>query len=877
MFWPIQISHSQVAVRLGHLLNMPPERCVVPWYEANSLIKGCDSRIIIADPYNTCLRSQYALIIEDEINERTTVCSMPNRDLAPFQLLQGKAFGNDQVSVKHNGTPVQRFHCVKISNGDVISIGFSDEIAPTAAPSKKAKTQTALDDRIDLMKQHGIALASDEMEFVIRLMRACSIKHVNICDVLYADDDHFGLVSYEKFFQFCQLRLNNQDEGTCAILHNNHWALLEMTWNQDAQHLMVSFLNTPTELSNMVFKCLQKASLFCNVPIAVESKIITVDNGYCGWAIIHRWLKELRAQNPKVLLELDNLCPVDFVKSITNDFCFESASSIAHFVVSLGCAGFGDGFDSLFKATTISKVATWVRSQFIAQLPTTTIDKLVKFGSTGEKDAEMPQTKKEDPWSKVDPWAPVGSSSSTKQCRWEDLLLPDDHPIFAGENRLKQVHRRQLSPNVSGAAFTTKSQVAKIIQTKPKSPFVLLLLAGDKNKFHDLSLDVAATTELIVKDSNTGSIYKKQVSLVTSDKNVKIKLATPQYQATVTEMREVVFELFRSTMHKDAFNMVAEKPTESFKHKLVEQYGSQVVDKLQLYGFRKVFDNNAKDQVHAYQIMAKTSVDIRTKLLNLSGAGDVFVRDFLDRSMKQNDLCILPRYWSADRAGREQAFRTGASAEGFAGLVSLRKGIAIRGWSSKVKEIRTIVLAQDPRYVPLNISVVPTTFLESKGWPISLGPSDVVAAIHHACGKPCVPGRCFRSQGVVTWTVGFASPPDTRHFTASFNGQTHEILITEAMQPPPLNPKGKPAVKGKGKGNFNQSTNVEQNANIVEHERIAKLESRMGTMEKRQDQIENRITDGLHHPKQRKLVNISFDGACVFLLAIFTKQRTELH
>lgn len=54
--WPINISHSQVATRLGYLLNMPETRCVAPWYEANFLIKNFDSRIIIV--YNECLKDQ---------------------------------------------------------------------------------------------------------------------------------------------------------------------------------------------------------------------------------------------------------------------------------------------------------------------------------------------------------------------------------------------------------------------------------------------------------------------------------------------------------------------------------------------------------------------------------------------------------------------------------------------------------------------------------------------------------------------------------------------------------------------------------------------------------------------------------------------------
>lgn len=112
-------------------------------------------------------------------------------------------------------------------------------------------------------------------------------------------------------------------------------------------------------------------------------------------------------------------------------------------------------------------------------------------------------------------------------------------------------------------------------------------------------------------------------------------------------------------------------------------------------------------------------------------------------------------------------------------------------------------------------------------------------------GRCRLPGRCFRSQGVVTWTVGFATRPSVVRFTASFNSETHEILLTDPVQNVAQGSKGTRSNKGRGKGaKSNPSNTVEQNPSIVEHERVSKLEARVDTMEKKQHQIENRINDG---------------------------------
>ena len=73
-----------------------------------------------------------------------------------------------------------------------------------------------------------------------------------------------------------------------------------------------------------------------------------------------------------------------------------------------------------------------------------------------------------------DPWAKWKSQSQTP-VRWDQLKLPDNHPFFAGGQRLKQVQAMQIGLEISGIAFATKATAASLVSQKVCRNTVLLL------------------------------------------------------------------------------------------------------------------------------------------------------------------------------------------------------------------------------------------------------------------------------------------------------------------------------------------------------------------------------------------------------------------
>ena len=104
----------------------------------------------------------------------------------------------------------------------------------------------------------------------------------------------------------------------------------------------------------------------------------------------------------------------------------------------------------------------------------------ILFGGAEEdenmEDASKGTSKETDPWLRYDPWG-----SNRKQCRWEDLSLPDDHPFHdEKKTRIQQVQRHALNANNHGIAFCTRAMIAELVQKKPKQPFALIVPSSDK-------------------------------------------------------------------------------------------------------------------------------------------------------------------------------------------------------------------------------------------------------------------------------------------------------------------------------------------------------------------------------------------------------------
>lgn len=242
----------------------------------------------------------------------------------------------------------------------------------------------------------------------------------------------------------------------------------------------------------------------------------------------------------------------------------------------------------------------------------------------------------------------------------------------------------------------------------------------------------------------------------------------------------------------------------------------------------------------------------------MSGAGDVFVRNFVPKEGEKSDVTVIPKFWPSDRAGRDESLRAAGSLEGFAGIISTRRGIAARAWCAKVACVRKVLLSHDDRINDINIHTTPVDFYDATGWPANISPGEIVRAVHHSCKLPAIPTRCFRTMGVTTWTLGFEKPPSTLKFTASFNNEVCEILLTKTGTPlKKIVGKQPTAKKNFNHAKADSSKSASGDSKDENASRITALETRFSAMERRQDGMEERLQtnfDGIQN-QLRQLLN----------------------
>lgn len=248
--------------------------------------------------------------------------------------------------------------------------------------------------------------------------------------------------------------------------------------------------------------------------------------------------------------------------------------------------------------------------------------------------------------------------------------------------------------------------------------------------------------------------------------------------------------------------------------------------------------------------MCKVPSDARRLCLQRSGLGDLFIRDYIPKGEDILDVSTIPHFWICERTGKDDALRTAADVEGFAGLVLTKRGVAVRAWCDQIGAVRKTLLPYDERLCDLNINVIPRHLMETTGWPSSIGANDAVKATNFAVKMPPVPTRCFKMMGLTTWTLAFQERPALGKFLIDFNGSSFEILLSDSQAnshegKPIKQTKGDAKGTGKGsKGHANveaksSSTNQDETSN-----RISVLEAKFSTMERRQNNLESKINDG---------------------------------
>ncbi len=718
----------------------------VQWFHAETTVHSDCCEIYVLDFSCICRHPNKCIIVHNSQEEFFPI--VVSSEVAPSTIALRCNF--QCTAVCRNKEIVMFQSPIKVEHGDVLRFyddefqhGENSEQIPKRFKSM-VNPQPLNQSRIEMMIDFGPKLGTDEMSFVVNTIRKIKSPLYEIADACIWE----GKIDFNFFTKLTNFvgKANCQKTLICPILLNDHWGAIEVSHSEHGVKLKAVNINY-----NRGHDFLKRILRMCPEIKQVQHFLLPAIDGFCGWALLAKWCKN---------------AGVDFPDPATPQ------------VLTLISEGLGKNLPWGF----VSSFALKARYAFITQLAVDCHDQSIRFGGSPETadanmtpNPEQPKEKGTDPWLKYDPW-----SNKQKQCRWEDLSLPSDHPFHdSHDQRIEQVHRHALNANNNGISFCTRAAIPDILSKLPKQPFALVVPASDKIDFQPPPGATASKPqEIIVQDGSTGMTYKRQVLLVQTDNQVQVKLPKPGISATLTEKHEVVLEAHTNLLPKDSFHAVGDRHLEIIKTRAYEQFPALQREKTNIYGFRK-FQDPANKEKTTLQAMTKVTKETRIAMLESSGVGDIFVRDFISKGMQPTDTTIIPKFWMCDRQGKDEALRASASIDGFAGIVVTRRGIATRSWCNRISNVRKVLLASDERICDMNLSVVPHHMYNSTGWPLSIGPQDIVKVVKQTCGFAPVPTRCFKMLGVTTWTLGFDGNPTNLKFTAQFNGIVYEILLSK--------------------------------------------------------------------------------------------------
>lgn len=759
------------------------------------------------------------------------VCTSISRQCIPINLAGDLSIRTSDVKV--NGVQVGRFRLQTIPDFSWIDFSIDNSLPPAS------DIQNALDQRLSHFELTREALATDEMSFILRLIRSeVTDTHIGLLVDTCAHDHHQVLDNIRIAIRsIASLFEEGHKKVFLPILIPGHWCAVETTLQCDGTIKFVA-VGFPQSIHQQVLHfakiCLFRVS---NVVRTFTLPLCGFD-GLCGWMVLKRWFKILDLSVPtefnslvfsqRQVAILDRFLPAEGIAcKITRDLVLFARALRGAFLVNI----------ATFEPSTVLRQNNppWGRSgqDDVAMAPS-------------QASSAKPAEKQEDPWLHFDPW-----KTGSKSCKWEDLKLPSDHPfVDATGASIPQVHRHKLNSNISGISFVTRSVVAEMIKLKPQKPSALLIPVSDKGLGNiQPPPKTDGPYEIVVEDTSSGSIYKRQVLMIVITAAVKFQLPKPTYTATLDDVREIVVELDSRFATKEILTALGEKPLETFKAKMIEQFPTAVNEHTNVYAFRK-FNPKGSDENHSvFQVMCKLPSSKRKCVIERSGLGLLTTRDFVPKGQSVDDLTVIPRFWSADRTSHQEAVKATTGLDGFAGLIISKRGLAARAWVSSIGSLRQALIPNDERISELNLHIVPRHSIISTGWPVAINPSEVVKATHHAVGQAPIPTRCFRNQGVTSWLLAFQDPPKLMKFVVKFNSDIFEILLTEEGSKQPLRFAKKDAKKGGGKGsNYHPSPSVVSSATPSIDEalgdRVSVLEAKFQSFEKRQEKVENQLSSG---------------------------------
>eukprot|EP00438_Fugacium_kawagutii_P011173 Skav227747 [mRNA] locus=scaffold3513:469499:474031:- [translate_table: standard] len=663
----------------------------------------------------------------------------------------------------------------------------------------------------------GCRMGNDEMAWACLRMNEAQ-DHVFIIQPLCVDQRNLGEVYQNIVVQPVSMIVASDSCITkimIPILEKGHWSAVEITMGQVIECKFIEGISTATE-ENLKFRL---ASIFRPSGKALKfvKVIVPAIQGLCGWTLLYRWSKE---KDMRLFWNHDE-----------NHHC--------HAVKS-----FQDATREISLTSPLLEFSVKARTAFL--LAHHGPVEVIGFGGA---DDEMENKSEQDPWQTnnshlKDPWIQGVHTKKVSQSKWEDLSLPDNHPIVDKEGkRLFQITRQQMCNNHSGVAFATKSNLPDLLSKKPKGASAILIPVIDRSYFHRFSPQpqVSGPFELTVEDKIAGSAYKRQVLVVTIAQQVECRFEESSYKATLVELRELVFEVDSRLVSKDTLTLLKNQPSDTIRTLIHDQFMSNTLQNITLFGFKKWPKPN---DAFLVQIIGKVAATARPTLLEFSGCGDVLVRDFISKGESINDTTVLPKFWECSKSGKEQALRTVAKTRGFCGVVCTKRGVALRSWAKDIASMRAVVMCEDARICDANMATIPKIKIESSGWPGNAAPKDIVQACLHATGQAPVPTRAYRSLGVNFWSLMFQTEPSLTRFSVCFNGCTAEILLTSEDQSKPIAKKPKEYPKARqatvNSAPSGSKDGPKQNSQD-QIDRITVLENRFNVVERKQEALEVRM------------------------------------
>ena len=775
------------------------DRHLISAVQSLSTDKKC---VFIASPITSQCEGYVPIVIHNENHDSYTAKFVEQHEV-PWNIVI-REFPNVR-GVKVNGNHTDQFVRFAFSPGDSLCV----------TSRKRKQDYTKPNDgcirRIELFRKEGVALATDELNWILQNLRQNGESHefLDRCDI----DSAIAIVS--------KTHTSNVETTTvCPILHNGHWCACEIHHGSNPK---IIGLNFQEDAKTCFVEGLGQIGL-SGIPISFARS--PVGNGLCGWVLVHRWCFNRHFEhNLPGLLHL------------------QEELKIKAFEVLGPCPTQGPDVP-------VWTLAARIRLAFIRWHVDKDIAEHIDTGavSTDNQDVGMKPIQS-DPVFENDPWAPP---KDRKMCKWEDLKMPNDHHFrFKSGEKVSQVHRQQLNDNTIGIAFATKAHVVPLFTTVTSSKVALLIPASDKPSFDGLpKIAMTGPFEVVVQDSALSTIYKRQVLLIQHSDEITFQLPKPSYSANPPALTELVLEVDERLLSKDAINVMFERPLEFFKKKFVDQLPTIASKQLHIYAFRTVKAEQNRASHRIFQAMTKVTSDKRALCIERSGIGELFIRDFIPKGSSIEDITTLPRFWQAEKNGQADALKASSGVEGYAGLTLTKRGIAVRAWCSKLAPMRTAILADDDRVCQLNLATVPRVVVESTGWPASIGPSEVVKAVYHEVKAAPIPTRCYKILGVTTWSLAFDSKPAVARFLCQLNGASHEIILTTAQEKQnPVKPAKKTKGEGKGKSGPKAEKSFQAAAQKEDEDpnteaRLTALEVKFGSLERRQDSLENRINEG---------------------------------